>query len=808
MNRQLAPGTSGFVEFNPAPAGGGWERHRMRDVLGILRRNRWLILAAGVLVAGAAAYFTTRLVPIYSASASVRIDDAPAGASSMAAMGLTGGSELSTELEMLRSRTLAEAVVDSLRLQLALASPARVARDRVIAEASVARDAPAGLYRLERGAAGLVLRDSAGAVTHAGADGAFSAPGFRFRPAAGAARHLPAEIRVQPFADAVDGLQTDLKVSRRGRDARVVDVAYESPDARIASEVPNVLVSRFIADRQSVQRSQARTTVAFLREQIGNLSGQLTSAEGALRSFREGQRVISIPDQASSEVRRSAELQAELGSLRAESSSLATLLAEVQASAANTAPGSPSPYRDLVAFPTLLRNQTAAGLLSSIGAAEDRRAELLTRRDPEDSDVKVVTTRIRQLESQLQSVAQTYLAGLNNQSASLQQTLAATGREMDALPAKEARFAQLRRDATVLEQIYTQLQSRLKEAEIAAAVEDPSVRLVDAAVVPRKPVRPDPLVNVGLALMAGLLLGGSLAFAREYADRSVHTRNDVLLATGMPVLGFVPRADRKVLRAVQASGGVRRRLTGGKRMLPAGEQPRPHVLVNAMDPWAPFAEAYNRLETNVAFATAGKGTKLIVVTSPLPGDGKTTSAVNFAITLAQRGQRVLLVDADLRRGTVHAVFQQPRAPGLVEVLQGSVLLRDAIRSVPVGGDMALEVVTAGSLPGSPAQLLRSRRMEALLEHLRGVYDVVILDAPPLNLVTDAALLGAASDGVIVVARSGVTTSEALGFTMEQLRNVNATVLGAVLNDIDFERDRAYDESYRYYAHYEAYGMRG
>jgi capsular exopolysaccharide synthesis family protein len=243
-------------------------------------------------------------------------------------------------------------------------------------------------------------------------------------------------------------------------------------------------------------------------------------------------------------------------------------------------------------------------------------------------------------------------------------------------------------------------------------------------------------------------------------------------------------------------------------MLPAGEQARPHVLVSAMDPWAPFAEAYNRLETNVAFATAGKGTKLIVVTSPLPGDGKTTSAVNFAITLAQRGQRVLLMDADLRRGTVHAVFQQPRAPGLVEVLQGTVLLRDAIRSIPVGDAMALEVVTAGALPGSPAQLLRSKRMDALLEHLRGVYDVVILDAPPLNLVTDAALLGAASDGVIVVARSGVTTSEALGFTMEQLRNVNATVLGAVLNDIDFERDRAYDESYRYYAHYEAYGMRG
>jgi capsular exopolysaccharide synthesis family protein len=209
------------------------------------------------------------------------------------------------------------------------------------------------------------------------------------------------------------------------------------------------------------------------------------------------------------------------------------------------------------------------------------------------------------------------------------------------------------------------------------------------------------------------------------------------------------------------------------------------------------AEAYGILQTNIAFSLPEGPVQIVVVTSALPGEGKTTNAVNLALSLARRGLRVLLVDADLRRGAVHAAFETAREPGLTDVLRDGMPLARACRSVEVEGQ-TMHYLTAGAAVSSPTGLLESQAMLAFLARLREEYDVAILDSPPANIVTDAALLGAMADGVVIVARAGVTESAALGSALDQLRRVRAQVLGVVLNDINFKRDAGYDATYRYY----------
>jgi capsular exopolysaccharide synthesis family protein len=190
--------------------------------------------------------------------------------------------------------------------------------------------------------------------------------------------------------------------------------------------------------------------------------------------------------------------------------------------------------------------------------------------------------------------------------------------------------------------------------------------------------------------------------------------------------------------------------------------------------------------------------RTLVFTSAVPGEGKTTNAVNLALTLAQRGVKVVIVDADLRRGVIHHVFDVKQAPGLADVLNGRVALSDALHRVKVEEGGILQFITSGAPPRNPVAMLESPAMRRLITDLQSEFEVVILDAPPVNILTDAAILGVHADGVVVVVRAGETQTGALEYAMQQLQLVRARVIGVVLNDVDFKRDAAYDSNYRYY----------
>ena len=290
--------------------------------------------------------------------------------------------------------------------------------------------------------------------------------------------------------------------------------------------------------------------------------------------------------------------------------------------------------------------------------------------------------------------------------------------------------------------------------------------IVDSANLPTSPVSPKPVRNLGLALVLGLLLGIGLAVVRELLDTSVKGNDDIGQVTDAPVLGGIPFDQQ------------------------APRQP----LLTDLSPHSPRVEAFRILRTNLQFVDLDRSKKVFVVTSSVPGEGKTSTASNTALALQTAGQRTLIIDGDLRRPQLARLFDLEGSVGLTSVLLGRIDLDEAVQ---VHGESGLTVLTSGTLPPNPAELLQSSAMHKLLDEARMSYDVIVIDAPPLLPVTDAALIAAMADGAVLVVRQGKTTRDQLATSMSRLQAVGARALGVTLNMIVTRGRKGYGYGYGY-----------
>lgn len=831
MTHSLPPRSAGPLQsWSPSAPPAEAAEIKAHQVFGLLNRNRVLIVGCALAATVATIILTSSPTILYEAQATIRISDRDQNLPGIYKQ-LSTTSQVETEAEVLQGRILAADAVDSLHLQLQLVAPRMLPRSRVIQDIQVSKDAPKGLYDLQLRTDGqyrITGRTTGDSLGLASPGERVELPGASFRLDSGTA--IPKlTFAVLSREAAVLGTVANLNVYRPDRDAMILRVGYSDTDRDLSYQVPNLIVNRFIERRQEGQQEDARSTVAFLHRQIDTVALQLRSSEDSLRAYRERHRITDPQMEANGQVSRLSSLEAQRTSLDAERAALAQLLAEVDAKAATQSVDQPSPYRLLLAFPTLLQSRASQEVLQQLSNVEQQRAELLARRLPSDPDVQVLTGRITDLQMQLRGVVVTYLQSLSNQVGSLDAAAASLQHDLASVPEKELEVTRLERKPQVLAAISSELQTRLKEAEIAQAARDPSVTLVDPAVAPLRPNETHRKARVLAGLLGGLIIGVGLALVKEARDKAVHTRSDLASATGLPVLGLIPRITGRAVRLALIA--EKRLLRGTAPQLPARaptapsarrtwtffddtsvqapepeREPPPVVPARSADRLqlnvsgvaSAIGEAYGILQTNIVFARSDRAVNVLVVTSPLPGEGKTTSAVNLSLTLVQRGLRVLLIDADLRRGMLHTAFETIRDPGLADVLRGAEPLARALGSATVGSDHVLHYLTAGAAGGNPTGLIGSLQMGALLERLRDQYDAIVLDCPPVNLVADATLLSAHADGVILVARAGVTEPGALNCALEQLRHVGAPVLGMVLNDVDPKRDASYGGSYRYH----------
>jgi tyrosine-protein kinase Etk/Wzc len=754
------------------------------DDLVRLVRRQWRVIAAtfAVVVTGTAVY-TWTAKPVWEASALIRVEEQGANAvEALLLPGMVGSSDLETEMLVAATHPVLSVVAVSLKNHFELRDPPDVPRhalfshvdfDRTTSEADyeIVRLEP-DRYRLRTvGRAGLPLElefQAGDTVALPGGSFALLTEGEMLQAGAGGVPKRM-EVGTLEFEHAVSYLQEDLSVSRPDRMASLFRVAYQGKERWLVRTLVNDVAQAFIEQRGDIQKAKARSTVDLLREQTAGIHDSLEARENELRSFRERNQVVALGAEAEEQVRSLADLRTERTRYATERDALANRLEE----ALGSGHGTPD-YRKLMAFPTFLRNPTFQDLVRALMDAEARRTELLGRATESHPDVILVNKQIADLEDQVVDLATGYLNSLSDQIATVDTALVRLGVDLEEIPARELEFARLEREIDGLAGLYAVLQEGLKEAEVTAAVDDQSVHVVEPAVMSREPVKPRKAMNMAVASVLGLMLGLGLALVRQAVDHRLRADDDVGKMLGAPVLTRVPR-----LPAAAANG------------------PRPATLVAQHQGTFVSAEAYRSLRSSIFFASlGGDGHKELVVTSPGPRDGKSVTASNLAVTFAQQGLQTLLIDADLRRSTLHQAFEVEQSPGLTEYLRDEVSLDRilAVTDVP-----RLFLLPAGEAPPNPSELLGGKKMEDMLELVRDYFDAIVVDSPPVLAVTDPVVLAHKVGGVLLVVRTGQTHREAADEALHQLRMVGANVLGVVVNES--ERRGRYGYGGAYYGAY-------
>lgn len=771
------------------PGGPASKDTSLRDLLDGVRRH-WRLVAtvtAGVLVL--AGLFLLLTPKRYESEAALRIEFEDPQSSLLAslpdiadvALPSLGGDAIDTELGVLRSRRIAEAVVDSLDMHVTAVRP-RIHRDSVFTVLDAPREIRGGVYRYERESDGTwslasfrtKSRTRPDPTARIGEPLSLGEVTVALSPELADSPFDRVRIRVEPFWDAVEDLRETLRVEQQEGRSQLVELKYRSPHPVHSAAVVNAIIDDYVEYTTSMSHRDLRRRVETLREQVTDYRVQLSAAEEALRDYSRDYRIVNAEEQGIAQVEMLAELTITREEAAIERQALLTLLSEIRA---DEGADGVSPYRKLTAFPSFITNQGIQSMLQTLSALENARSELLVRRTPENQDVRRLDERIEEIEGQIYRIATDYLGTLENQIRSADASLSRFEGRLEEIPDQALEYARLAREAELMSELYMMLQVRLKEAEVQYAIAPEEVRVVDRGIAPLEPAWPRPAVTMLLATVMGLLLGVAGAVAREAVDTTVRSQEEVEAASaGIPVVGMIPHLKLPGARASRLRAPWRRALppAGGGGVGVAG--------AGGGEP-AGAAEAFQALRASLA---GERGPRLLVVTSPREGDGKTLSATNLAASLARKGERVLLVDGDLRGGALHRLMGVEGRHGLADLITGRADLPGAVHRVMVedGDGVSLDLLPAGSAGRTPTELLSPERLGPVLERLRERYDRIIIDTPALHRVADAVVLGGLADAVLLVVRAGVTDRRLVQRTVTQLRRMEVPLGGIVLNDVD------------------------
>lgn len=730
LERYYGPAGQGLAR--PAPRAARRETGDAgSDVVGVLWRRKWWILGGLVSVLAAAIVLTMLWPPTYESSAMVLVEQRQPGGGDVPGLTILDRLEthrtLDTEAELLRSRNVIESAVEALGLHAALAREYGMTPEEAMPRA---------------------------------------------------VSSVRERVSVLPLAEEGD----------------LLEVACTGSDADAAHDLCAAVTSSYVALRASMQRSEASSTASFLRGQVSEYADRLVAAEDTLRTFAIENQGVALGEQASEEVRTYAGVRAQRDQIEAERRALAGLLDR-----AERQPGGARKYRDLASFPTLMQNQGVSQLLTHLSELESRRSELAQRRTEANPELAALDRRINDIDGQLGEMARSYERSLASQVTSLNQVVGgSTGRLAD-FPERQVEMARLERQVASLASIHDLLEARLREAEVAEAVSQPAVRVVDEATMPLAPSSPRPLFNLVLAFILGTGFGLALALAREGMDSRIHGRRELENLSALPIVAMIPlvKPAGPLLPVERAAEGDAARPplrdARGESVLPA-RQPRALRKLGALNGRGVAVEAFRSLGTDleaISRQIANGEIRSLAVTSPGRGDGKTFVSCNLALTRAAFGVHTLLIDGDMRAGGVARFFDLPPVPGLSELLSGAASARDARHALRVGDTDTLAVMPAGSPTDDAAELLQTSYFEAMLAGAQAVYDLVVIDTPPLNVLPDTAAIAPHVDGVLVVVRDDVTDARALELTLERLERTGAHVLGIVFNDVSLPGQYAY-----------------
>lgn len=709
------------------------------DYLKMLYKRRWLVLTTTALAVFIAAAYTFTATPVYQARARLLIEaDRP---NVVAFKEVIDQDQLTedfylTQYNILQSRALARRTLDELKLW---STP------------PFGGHPPAA--SLSRRVAAMV-----------------SSAVSRFRPSPNVVAP-PAETAAQTRA--IDQFLSNVIVAPV-RNSRLVDIKYESPDPARAASIVNVLVKNYIDESLEYRFMASREASDWLGARLTEQRTQVERAEAALQAYRERNDTISPQEPSNIAMQKLTELNAALTQAKTVRLQKEASYQQLQSLLSN--PAALDSFPAILSNPFIQQQKAEVGQLRSQYAVQ---AEKLGPKHPEMAKLQMalelsqtkLNTEIGQV---VQGVTNDYHAALATEQ-SLTDALNSQKTTVQAMNRKGIDAGVLERDVQSSRQIYDSLLQRAKETEVSGELKMSNIRLVDRAEQPLKPVRPDLWLNLTMALMTGIVLACGAVSIVECLDNRIHTPAEMRKLLKLPDLGMLPT-------------------------LHAGRNGTPHwpLINNGVPP--NFSEAFRTIRANVLFASPHAPLRSLVVTSTGPSEGKSLVASNLAVSLAQTGKRILLVDADLRKPKMHQVFSVSQEPGLSNLLVGDATEADALRKSLIDG---LWVLPAGRVPPNPAELVGSDRFQAFVSSLAGQFDWIVIDSPPVLAVADASLIAHLTTGVLFVISAEATSRFAAKRALDQLARPGVTLMGAILNRVDIERHPYYYSGY-YRREYGAY----
>jgi polysaccharide biosynthesis transport protein len=730
----------GAITAYPTPA---VQDSVLREYMRVLIKRKLVVFSSVVLVVGVVAISTLRSTPIYDAVGSIAINKTdPVVLNLKDASG--GGSDyydptdLDTEVRILKSDLLALQVIRQLGLD-------KTATPGGNGEATSGLQLTTNLLQPDSPRISAILA------------------GFK------------------------GGLQVSLVPN-----TRIIEIHYRSPDRNLAARVVNALASTYVEQNFKTRFESTMQASEWLSKQLVDLQMKVETSQEKLVKYQKDHEILGIDEKQNITTAKLDELNREFTeaqSARMDKESIYRLVQAGDSDSITAAAQVQNAAKGSAASSLLLeklREQEAdlkiqlAVLNVQFGPAYPKLAQIRSQLQEVESQMQV---EMKKITARLRGDYQASVQRENMLRAALDQQK----QEANKLNESAIEYSLLKRDVETNRTLYEGLLEKLKEAGVTAGLRSNNFRIVDTARVPTAPSEPNLPRNVAFALALGLTTGVGLAFLLEAMDNTVRTPEQAQAISALPSLGMIPLGSRA---STEFASQRRLSLAASREAVELVTQSRPK---------SQMAESYRSLRTSLLLTSVGGPPRVILVTSALPQEGKTTTSINLAIVLAQKGTRVLLMDSDLRRPSIHKTLGMGPRSGLSNVLTGNIELEQAIIRSTILPNLFL--LPAGTPPPNPAELLASSKMKDVLVQLGEEYDHIVIDTPPTLSVTDAVVISTAADRVVLVIRSGQTTKQALRRARDLLLQVNARVCGVLMNAVDLN-------SPDYYYYYEYQGKYG
>jgi capsular exopolysaccharide synthesis family protein len=604
-------------------------------------------------------------------------------------------------------------------------------------------------------------------------------------------------------------------------------VTAGSTDPREAALLANVYAEEYVRQTRDASRTYLVQANDFLEEQAAKRRDQLRAAEDQVEEYMLRTGSVGLNQSGASIVSRIANLEAQRDEAR-----INMQMGQTQLAALNRQLEDINPQLAKRVSANVDRQMTA--LQAELTQLEEEKRVILAAASPDRQRLQEINQRVPELQQEMERLADEYvgevmaaggidagssaisyatglkrdafaqsiqLEALEARIATMNQRLREYQQELNSIPGQSTELARLERTRQHAEQMYQYVVGRLQETQIALESEPGYARILRKAGVPGMPSGSNPWKNVAMGLLFGLGAGIGLAFLRDKLDNRIY-KPDQLQNRDLDVLGVIPNMKAQIKKAYHGKTSVEYRGHQVATSLPT-----------LLDPLSSASESYRHLRTAVQFSRPGVVVQTVLVTSAAPSEGKSTTAANLALTMAQAKRRTLLIDADIRRPKQHQLLDRPLEPGLVQVLfHGEVSpevfqtsLDENLYVMSAGGLLATqERGPDATLVEEPSEMLGSKRMRDVLEMLRSQFDMIIIDSPPVLAATDAVLLSTQADATILVASAGTTKEGDLDHSLKRLDDVGAHVIGILLNQFDISMAYGYKYSYGQYGPYSKY----